>query len=328
MRFPSAIAATATLAASAAVLGVASASAAPTFTSLTPLPERGQIAARNTVTVVTSTARDLRTEVWIGKGGNLPEVVRSITGVPDWAQPHVGTDAARKPVVIYPACADTARVDTCDLKQYEVLTGKISTVPGVNRSNAGEVEGTIDRGAVVAARWTSKDDPVGAAFGGQGKTRTTLVYKAAGSAARVLTTNGGQQLALDRGRVLFVREGNATDGTCGRSQLQILRVSGGAARTLAQHVCGLAMQAITLPTFIGDQIVYGLRGLEVQTVHRIAATGQRRETAKSKVAFSQFAATARSGGKYTEGLWYSEREPGEADPWSLGLVTGLPFGVK
>lgn len=322
------LAAGATLATSTALLGAASAAAAPSFTPLMPLPERGQIAARNNVTVLTSTARDLKTAVWVGTGGNLPVAIPSITGVPDWAQPHIGTDAARKPVVIYPSCADTADVRTCDLKQYAVLTGKVTTVPGVNTSGAGETEGAIDRGAVVVARWTSKDDPVGAAFGGQGKATTTLVYRAARTPARVLTTKGGQQLALDRGRVLFVRDGDPTAGTCGRSQLQILRVSGGSAKTLAQHTCGMDIQAVTLPTFIGNQVMYGVRGLEGQTVHRISTTGARKETATSKVAFSQFAATARSGGKYTEGLWYSEREPGAADEWSLGLVIGLPFGGK
>ena len=322
------LAASASLATSAALLGAAGATSAPAFTTLDPLPQRGQIAARNTVTAYTQIAADGSATLFVGKGGNLPERVPGATGVPAWAQPHIGTDASRKPVVLYPSCSDVFLVETCDLKQYEVLTGKISTVAGVNTSGAGETEGAIDRGAVIATRWTSKEDPVPASQGGQGKTPTTLVYRAAGKTAKVLTTKGGQQVALDRGRVAFVREGNPTDGTCGLSLLQVLRVSGGAPKTLARHTCGLAMQAVTLPTFVGDQVVYGLRGLEGQTVHRIPVAGGRNESAKSKVAFSQFAATSRSGGKYTEGLWYSEPVPGEAEEWSLGLVIGLPFGAK
>lgn len=320
------LAASTALAGSAALLGAVGATAAPAFTTLDPLPARGQIAARNTVTVLTQTNASGGAAVWVGKGGNLPEPVPAITGVPAWAQPHIGTDEARKPVVIYPSCTDTAQVDTCDLKQYAVLTGKISAVAGVNTSGTGETEGAIDRGAVVAARWTAKDEPVSAAFGGQGKTPTTLVYRAAGKTARVLTTKGGQQIALDRGRVAFVREGDATAGTCGLSLLQVIRVAGGPAKTLARHTCGLDMQAVTLPTFVGNEVVYGLRGLEGQTVHRISARGGRNESAKVKVAFSQFAATSRSGGKYVDGLWYSEPDPELVDQWSLGFVIGLPFG--
>lgn len=329
MSRPRLIATSSMLATSAAIVGAAGALAAPAFTTLDPLPARGQIAVRGNTTVLTQiNVGKGSADVWVGKGGNLPERVTAITGVPEWAQPHVGTDAARKPVVIYPSCADVFHTDTCDLKQYDVLSGKISTVPGVNRSSTGETEGVSDRGAVVATRWTSKEDPVPAAVGGQGKTPTTILYRAADAAsARVLTTKGGQQLALDRGRVAFVREGNATDGTCGLSLVQVIRISGGTAKTLAKHTCGMDMQAVTLPTFVGNELVYGLRGLEGQTVHRISVASGRKASAKSKVAFSQFAATSRSGGVYTQGEWYSKPEAGSADDqWSYGKAIGLAFG--
>lgn len=322
-----------TLATSAALLGAAGATAAPAFSTATQLDHRGQIAVRGNTTVLTqiaaaSSAQRGSADVWIGKGGNLPERVAAITGVPEWAQPHVGTDAARNPVVVYPSCSDVADVKTCDLKQYEVPSGKISTVPGVNTSSAGETEGASDRGAVVAVRWTSATDPVAASLGGQGKTPATLVYRAAGaSSARALTTKGGQQVALDRGRVAFVREGNATGGTCGLSLVQVIRVSGGPVKTLAKHTCGMGMQAVTLPTFVGSELVYGLRGLEGQTLHRIPVNGGRNASAKVKVAFAQFAATSRTGGYYTDGLWFSEPEPGSTDDqWSYGKAIGLSFG--
>lgn len=320
------IAAAVALATTACAATVPAAVAAPAFTTLDPLAARGQIAARGTVTAVTQIAKDHSAALWVGKGGNLPEPVAATTGVPDWAQPHVGTDAARKPVVIYPSCKDVAITTTCDLKLLEVLTGKVKAVPGVN-SSTGEVEGVIDRGAVVAARWTDEEDPVAGVQGGYGKTTTTLVYRAVGKPARVLTTRGGQQLALDRGRVLFVRDGQPTDGVCGRPELQLQRVSGGAARTVAHHTCGMNGQTIQSPTFVGSEIVYGLRSYDEHLFIRVPAAGGRAEAAKVKGGFASLAPTSRSGGLFVDGDWITDPSSPEGDDakWSLRKVIGLSF---
>ena len=303
--------------------------AAPSVSPITQFPKRGPIAARNTVVAVTQLDGDSATML-VGKGGNIPIARAAIKSLPAWGQPHIGTDANRKPVVIYPHCTDDTDVKTCDLRVYDVLSGQDAAVTGVNKPGIGETEGSMDRGAVAFTRWTAKWQPniaTETAGGGLGS-RTTLAYRAVGKTARVLTTEGGEQITLDRGRVVQVRDTEVGYGICGYPTVEIVRTDGGKRRTLKSHGCGLNSQTILSPVFVGAYVMWGVRTIDEMLVERVSPAGGKVETAKVPGGFSTIVPTARSGAKLIDGPWLSQpgsQEEKDGGPWELKYVIGLSF---
>ncbi len=315
----------------AAGFTVPAASAAPAAkpATLAKLDVRGQISARGSVVALTQVHGNAAT-LWVGSGGKLPAPVNIATAVPAWGQPRIGTDAGRRPVVVYPSCTDRAIVATCDLRVYDIAAGTDAEVPGINLPGVGETEGSMDRGAIAFTRWSSPLDPSALAEGGYGSAATTLAYRPFGEPVQVLTTSGGQQLNLNRGRIVQVRDTDPGFGICGRPAVEIVRVDGHARKTLGAHGCGMSGQTIVAPTFIDDTVVWGLRSFDGSYLERTSAAGGAPvQQAKIRGGFAALAPTSRSSAKFVYGPYLSE--PGSADEaagsgWELRHAKRLVFG--
>ncbi len=310
----------------ASLVPAAPAAGAGKVTKLTELEVRGQISARGAVVALTQVHGDAST-LWVGKSGKLPKPVTIARAIPDWGQPHVGTSAKRRPVVIYPSCTDRAVVATCDLRVYDVLSNTDAEVSGVNTPGVGETEGSMDRGAIAFTRWTAAQDPSPLGEGGFGAETTTLAYRAFGATARILTTNGGQQINLNRGRVAQVRDTESTYGICGRPAVEVVRVDGHATKTLVTHGCGLEAQTIVSPTFIGDDVLWGFRTYSGGKIERADAHGGKVSTATVKGGFATVSPTARTGAKLITGDYITDPDSPEAadTKWALKQVVSLDF---
>ncbi len=305
------------LAIGAAVLA-SPAAAAPVFTTVAPLPSNGHLSARGDVVVMTQTA-GTQTTLLAGRGGAVPTPIVGTGPLPTWARPHVGTNRSGHVVAVYPRCSGPL-VATCDLYVYDFATLKETALAGVSRPNAGEVEGDMDRGAMAFSRWRLKAEPTGS-----GDEATTLLYKPASGAARVVSkTKGGQQLALRGQQIGQIRDINPSAASCGTPSVELLSTSG-SRRLIRQSHCGEEGNHPTGLDFVGSRLHWMFVRIVSGSFARYDVKSNTLQTDpfKNVVGVSQYAPLTS-----TTGLTIRETStgfPGSPRTWELDNVTGLSY---
>lgn len=324
------VAACVALAASAVVC--APAGAAVERQKLQSLTAGGQLAAAGEYVAVTQTEGFTDSaRLLVGKPGALQDT--GAKGVPAWAIPHFGTDEQQIPVLVYPSCTDVAKVSTCGLRvnYYSQASRGDESFPhvAVNRPGTGEIEGVLDRGALVFTRWTDRRQPVATSQGGFTRARTSLHYLAVGKSPVVLTKDGGQQLALDRGRVLQIRGVAATIGECAtESRVDLIRVATKMRTVIAKQGCGEDFQTLLSPVFASGRVAFVMRAASGSFLRSVTTTGGDPRFAPvpgglkaGAIIPTGVASALLVHGNYFGGL--DPEDPQAGAPWSLQRVTGL-----
>ncbi len=190
---------------------VGSAAASPTRLTIGALPAAPtlgvlpQIDALGSQVIAIAPAEGLTAEssltassgnLWFSRLDDRPTKLQ-LAGVPAWAQPHLGTDAAGRAVAIYPRCAGTAR-SSCDLYAWDVAANTERPLTEANRRDAGELEGTMAGGALA---WTVAPADEAATAADTPDAERTLMYRPAGGAPKLASNVGGRRLALRSGQI-------------------------------------------------------------------------------------------------------------------------------
>lgn len=136
--------------------------------------------------------------LWISVSGGPFEVAEQSKPLGIWGRPNVGTDRKGRTVVVYPTCKN-ANGTSCDLRVYDVASGRDEPLRAVNTKTRDEAEGVMDRGAVIVARevWSVGDKP----------DRDLFYRPVGGSLRKVVGFYGSSGLIdLDRGRILVAED--------------------------------------------------------------------------------------------------------------------------
>lgn len=214
-------------------------------------------------------------ELWFSRLDDRPTKL-SLAGVPAWAQPHLGTDAAGRAVAVYPRCAADA-IDSCDLFAWDVLANTERRLDEVNRASVGELEGTMQRGAVA---WTVA--PTGAAgqVSAGPELQRTLMYRAAAGAPRTITARGGRRLALRSGQIAQV----VLNADQESSRVELVRVRDRSRRTLVRVSGGAGPRTPVGLRFTGAQLRFAVASVDSPRLYRVPLA---RPTAARSVAADQ-----------------------------------------
>ncbi len=201
---------------------------------------------------------DGRLELLIGDGAELklaPGVAPLDGSRVDFPRVHVGTDGAGRTVVTYPRCKTSGEAadlrTNCDLRIYDVESGKDRLLPGVRRPGRNEYEAVMDRGALLYSASGSSQVTSGLGRG--------LWYRPFGGRERRIALNPGRELALRGDRIAQVISDGSKAGEepCENSTL-VLRSTRGAARLLARdcvYPYGNA-DAWATPSFVGNGLYW------------------------------------------------------------------------
>ncbi len=238
------------------------------------LPARGHIAqGAGGLVVVTQLADDGTATLAIGGKNGVPRPIRT-RPLPAWGQPHVGTSELGTTVIVYPSCAAPTSVRSCNLRVFDVTFGTDAPLDGTASARGkGEIEGDMDRGALVVVRWVASGaDPQTLALGGTADAATELYYQPFGKPARRLGPPGGQQVDLDRGRIAQVIDLDPS-AACTAPAVQVVGLRN-TARVIERRGCGDGAVPLA-PTFFGRELVWGLRTPTASYLQRAPATGGR-----------------------------------------------------
>jgi hypothetical protein len=301
--------------------------AAPASAATTTVPQRGQIAQHSGLVVVSQIRDDGKATIAIGGKFGAPRPIHTHT-LPPWGQPHVGTSEIGTTVIVYPHCWRTKVLKTCNLFAFDVTTGVDAELTGeAARRGTAEIEGDMDRGALVIARWPNLNRAPGVlALGGRAQGATTLLYQPFGKPVRTLADPGGQQLDLDSGRIAQVRDRNRAASPCGDPAIEVVDIRGGH-RTIGNHPCGEGSPTLLAPTLLGHDVVWGLRTTTRCSIARSSAKGG---GAILRAVTEPFAAVAPSGGASAFQLRGDVTPELGSDPsrlrvaWTFALSEELP----
>jgi hypothetical protein len=130
--------------------------------------------------------------LWFARLDDRPSRIEGLAGVPSWAEPHFGTDASGRNVVVYPRCAG-GKVGDCDLYAWDVDANTERKLTEIDVDGTGEIEGTMRHGALA---WTTSTDGAFASAAFEPSLSRVLRYRTAAGATSVRTRRGGLRLAL------------------------------------------------------------------------------------------------------------------------------------
>ncbi len=118
-------------------------------------------------------------------------------------------------------------INSCDLYAWDVVANVERPIDEVNRSSVGELEGTMQHGAVA---WTVA--PAGETAGATAApdAERTLRYRSTSGPSRTITTKGGRQLALRSGEIAQT----VLNADQESSRVELVRVRDRSRRTLVQ----------------------------------------------------------------------------------------------
>lgn len=229
--------------------------------------------------------------------------------LPDWAVPHVGTDAAGRVVVTYPRCSGEGV--GCDLYAYDVAAGAERRVAGAATSGE-EVEGVLRRGRLLLARSVTVRGEV---------QRWLSIAAREGAPLRLVTRFGGTQLAL-RGRVIAqVRDTDPGSAICGQPSIEEVDTRTGRRELIDATSCGMDGAQVAAPAFVSGSLLWTWSaGDRTPYLYRLAATGARTR-AKLPSGTIAFAPTALRAGYALHG----SDEAQDLAP-SISLRSRLGFG--
>lgn len=199
-------------------------------------------------------------ELWFSRLDDRPTKL-DLAGVPTWAQPHLGTDAAGRAVAVYPRCASDA-INSCDLYAWDVVANVERPIDEVNRSSVGELEGTMQHGAVA---WTVA--PAGETAGATAApdAERTLRYRSTSGPSRTITTKGGRQLALRSGEIAQT----VLNADQESSRVELVRVRDRSRRTLVQVSGGAGPRWPVGLRFFGAELRFAVASFESARLYRV-----------------------------------------------------------
>lgn len=296
--------------------------AAPVTRTIATYADGAQIAARGSMVVVARRNAAGQDATLLTSTGGAPVPAPGAGVLPVWAQPSVGTDRDGRRVVVYPRCS-TSQISSCDLYSYTTSTGRERRIAGVNRATVGEVDGSMERGAVAFNRWTSTSVP-STVDTLPASERTRLFHKAPGGVAQLVTERGGRQLALRDRWIAQVRDTDPSATECGRPTVEVVSV-GGQRRTARASGCGLIARLPSLPTFVEGDLRWGESWSEPPSrLQRFRLSdGRLRHTEVPTVPFRVFAHTSTSRGYALAVRYRPEAVPpgGGAVPFVFDLLS-------
>jgi hypothetical protein len=209
--------------------------------------------------------------VWFSRLDDTPTAL-SVDPVPSWAQPHWGTDATGRRVAVYPRCAGGTLKD-CDLYAWDADANKERRLDEVDRPGVGEVEGTMDRGAIAYTTQTASTASASAAK--DPVVSRTLWLRRVGKSPLKLSSKGGDQLALHSGIVaqdIPLTPETASDGD---HRVQLVR-AGKPTRVVLAYGAGMNARHVVGMRFFGSEVRFGLASLEDDYLYRGPVAGTKK----------------------------------------------------
>lgn len=223
--------------------------------------------------------------LWVWREGELPSGP-VVTGLPVWAVPHLGTDAAGRRVVVYPRCS-ADRASACNLYAYDLESRTEQALSTVNASAAGELEGTMQGGAIAFTRSRPADAAAPIAEGAE--PGRALLYRSVGGSTRRVSRRGGTSLAL-RGDRIAQNVILTDDGEF--KQVELIRIGSRAVPLLKYHN-GAGSRNATALRFTGPWLRFALGSLDGAHAMRASVARPGRHTsAPLRAAFSFAFATS------------------------------------
>ncbi len=306
-----------------ALAGLASSAEAKTHT-IASYAKAGTVASGGGYIALTQ-ADTSGAQILVGKIGEVPQVVGSLSGAPSWARLHFGTTAAGRVVLVWPTCS----AGDCDLHAYDPASGQDQALSGAASTDSYELEGDLDRGALAfSVRLKELPSIVSTDIPAQ-----RLRYRAAGGAVRTLTDLGGSFIEMDRGRILSARSvlgGAEGGGECGAAILELTRVNGTRQR-VGRQGCGENFQMIAGAGFVSrGTVAWGVStvGDDLVRITRLRGT-HREKPVRVPGGFESYAPINASAAVVLRGTTRLDLNPDPefAPPvYTLERVTGIRSG--
>lgn len=240
-------------------------------------------------------------ELWFSRLDDRPTKL-PYAGVPVWAQPHLGTAADGHVVAVYPRCA-TEAITSCDLYAWDIDANAERPLNEVNSAAAGELEGTMQRGAIA---WTV------APAGGAGSATTgltsqrTLMHRSAAGAVKTVSARGGEELALRGTQIAQVVPRADRES----ARVELVQVKTGKRTPLVTYAFGAAGHWAVGLRFFGNELRFALASQDTAKLYRVPLS-------RPKAARSVAAATPFTSGAFARAdhfVWIGEGRSETSSP--------------